>query len=51
MAKAEFHFGELFPVVGFIVTNLATSSPPTSNPGSNVAFAKPPGADATVNQN
>jgi Transposase DDE domain group 1 len=26
MAKAEFHFGELFPRVGFIVTNLATSS-------------------------
>jgi hypothetical protein len=25
MAKAEFHFGELFPRVGFIVTNLATS--------------------------
>ena len=26
VAKAEFHFGELFPRVGFIVTNLATSS-------------------------
>ena len=26
VAKVEFHFGELFPRVGFIVTNLATSS-------------------------
>ena len=25
-AKVEFHFGELFPVVGFIVTNLETDS-------------------------
>jgi Transposase DDE domain group 1 len=24
VAKAEFHFGELFPRVGFIVTNLET---------------------------
>ena len=27
MAKVEFHFGELFPRVGFIVTNLETPSP------------------------
>ena len=27
VAKVEFHFGELFPRVGFIVTNLGTSSP------------------------
>jgi hypothetical protein len=26
VAKVEFHFGELFPRVGFIVTNLGTSS-------------------------
>jgi hypothetical protein len=26
VAKAEFHFGELFPRVGFIVTNLETDS-------------------------
>jgi len=26
VAKVEFHFGELFPRVGFIVTNLATDS-------------------------
>ena len=26
MAKVEFHFGELFPRVGFIVTNLETPS-------------------------
>ncbi len=26
VAKVEFHFGELFPRVGFIVTNLAASS-------------------------
>src|SRR5260370_13469076 len=26
VAKVEFHCGELFPRVGFIVTNLATSS-------------------------
>ncbi len=26
MAKVEFHFGELFPRVGFIVTNLAAES-------------------------
>ena len=26
MAKVEFHFGELFPPVGFIVTNLETPS-------------------------
>ena len=26
VAKVEFHFGELFPRVGFIVTNLRTSS-------------------------
>ena len=26
MAKVEFHFGELFPRVGFIVTNLATDN-------------------------
>jgi hypothetical protein len=26
VAKREFHFGELFPRVGFIVTNLETSS-------------------------
>ena len=26
VAKVEFHCGELFPCVGFIVTNLATSS-------------------------
>ena len=26
VAKVEFHFGELFPRVGFIVTNLQTSS-------------------------
>ena len=26
VAKVEFHYGELFPRVGFIVTNLGTSS-------------------------
>ncbi len=26
VAKVEFHFGELFPRVGFIVTNLETDS-------------------------
>jgi hypothetical protein len=26
VAKVEFHFGELFPRVGFIVTNLGASS-------------------------
>ena len=26
VAKVEFHFGELFPRVGFIVTNLETPS-------------------------
>ena len=26
MAKVEFHFGELFPRLGFIVTNLETDS-------------------------
>ena len=26
MAKVEFHFGESFPLVGFIVTNLTVSS-------------------------
>jgi hypothetical protein len=26
VAKVEFHFGELFPRVGFIVTNLTASS-------------------------
>jgi hypothetical protein len=26
VAKVEFHFGELFPRVGFIVTNLAVSN-------------------------
>src|SRR5262244_2861066 len=28
VAKVEFHFGELFPRVGFIVTNLETESRP-----------------------
>jgi len=27
VAKVEFHFGELFPRVGFIVTNLAADKP------------------------
>jgi len=26
VAKVEFHFGELFPRAGFMVTNLGTSS-------------------------
>jgi hypothetical protein len=26
VAKGDFHFGELFPRVGFIVTNLETGS-------------------------
>jgi hypothetical protein len=26
VAKVEFHFGELFPLVGFIVTNMETDS-------------------------
>ena len=25
-AKVEFHFGELFPLIGFIVTNLTAES-------------------------
>jgi hypothetical protein len=27
VAKVQFHFGELFPRVGFILTNLETDSP------------------------
>jgi|SRR5208283_3782722 hypothetical protein len=34
VAKVEFHFGELFPRVGFIVTNLETESRRTARDGS-----------------